>query len=392
MKKINKFLTVFAACALSFACAGCSENQKYGIITNIPAENLKITSARYDITEILESQNGVTEFAPVTNTQAYKAKSQDFFSMNTPATLVATADYSNPETDENFQKFKQEVKEVLDSVENSLSVSVSTSSISKFNAAQAGEVVEIDKTAFEVLSAAYDAYTLTQGYYNPAVYYSVQAYGFDGRPEYPKDISELPSKAQTEKFTELANSFSEIEIYEGNDGYFAKKPLKTVEIDGETCSLKIDLGGIGKGYATDIVNGLFDKYGFEYGSFNFGTSSYACKKFYKGGGYILSFVDPRSNYFAGKFMQLAVEDVCVSTSGDYEQCYIIDGMRYCHVIDPFTGSPVQTGIMTSVVVGGSAMEADALTTAIMAMGREKAAQFIKENLSDRQVLFTIEEC
>lgn len=390
MKKY-RLLTVFAVCTAIFACACCAAKEQYGIITNIPSENVKITADNYSIIEVLESDIGVTEFAPVSSTQSYKAKSEDYFSMNTPASLVVSADYSNPQIAEKFELFKNETGKILTEIENSLSVSVSTSSISKFNAAQAGEVVEIDKTAYEVLSAAYDIYKLTDGYYNPAVYYSVQAYGFDGRPEYPKDVSELPSKAQTEKFTELANSFSEIEIYRENDGYFAKKPLKTVEIDGELCSLKIDLGGIGKGYAADIINGLFDFYGYEYGSFNFGTSSYACKKFYKGGGYVLSFVDPRSKYNSGKFMQVAVEDVCVSTSGDYEQCYLIDGVRYCHVIDPFTGSPVQTGIMTAAIIGGSAMEADALTTAIMAMGREKAVNFIRENLSDRQVLFTVEE-
>jgi thiamine biosynthesis lipoprotein len=80
--------------------------------------------------------------------------------------------------------------------------------------------------------------------------------------------------------------------------------------------------------------------------------------------------------------------VCISTSGDYEQYYIIDDVRYCHIIDPTTGKPVQTGIMTATIIGGSAAEDDALTTAIMTMGKDKAIEFINTKLSDRYVAFT----
>ena len=65
-------------------------------------------------------------------------------------------------------------------------------------------------------------------------------------------------------------------------------------------------------------------------------------------------------------------------------------MRYCHVIDPTTGKPVNKGIMSVTIIGGSAGSADALTTAVMAMGREKALQFIESKLTDRKVVFLCE--
>jgi thiamine biosynthesis lipoprotein len=146
------------------------------------------------------------------------------------------------------------------------------------------------------------------------------------------------------------------------------------------------LGGIGKGYCADVVNEMFDEYGFEYGVFNFGYSSMSIKKSYESsdGNWSLSIDDPRVNY--GTYLKLSVSSVCLSTSGDNEKYYEIDGTRYCHIIDSTTGSPIQTGIASVTIIGGSAAEDDALTTALSAMGLEKAVVFINEKLTDRKVI------
>ncbi|MDE6667868.1 MAG: FAD:protein FMN transferase, partial [Clostridia bacterium] len=123
--------------------------------------------------------------------------------------------------------------------------------------------------------------------------------------------------------------------------------------------------------------------------FNFGSSSMLVKRHFKSGNFNLEFVSPRSITRDGYF-KTSVRDEKISTSGDNEQRYFIDGTRYCHIIDPTTGKPVQTGIMSATVIGGTAASADALTTAIMAMGKDKAISFIEENLTDRKVVFTVE--
>lgn len=198
----------------------------------------------------------------------------------------------------------------------------------------------------------------------------------------------LPSDQSCLKYAELAASFSEVQLLHENGKYYAVKPEKTVEVDGQTLFLKIDLGGIGKGWAVDKVNELFDEYGFECGYFNFGKSSIACKKHFKNGGYEMTLTHPRAN---GTYFEALLFDEVISTSGDYEQYFIQDGVRYCHIIDPTTGKPVQTGVMTATVMGGSAAENDALTTAIIAMGKEKATQFISQKLTDKRALFTCVE-
>lgn len=314
-----------------------------------------------------------------------------FFSMAADAAFILPKQIRE-EKEQDCYKLYGETRRLLNEIDSSLSVSNENSYITKFNSAAAGARVELNDTAYEVLTLAKSLYEKTGGYYNPAVYYNVQAYGFGGTADkLPSDASELPSDEDIEKFNLLSASFSELGLEESNGKYYAVKPDETVEIEGVTYSMKLDLGGLGKGYAVDKVNVLMDKYGINYGYFSFGESSIAFKKWNgeETDFYTLGLSTPR--YEAGKsrqYLHTKVKDACISTSGDNVQYYEIDGVRYCHVIDPTTGKPVQTGVMSATVIGGSAAEADALTTAIMAMGRGKAVEFIKNELSDRKVTFT----
>lgn len=319
-------------------------------------------------------------------TADYSTKSKTFFSMDTSATLVITQKKSDSAFEENFTSLCAGVENKLTDIENSISAHKEVSYIYAFNQAQAGATVEIDKTAYALLSMAMDIYEKTDGYYNPAVYYSVYDYGFYG--QYGSMTEEdLPTDETVAAYVSLSSHFGEIELTENDGRYYAKKPAYTAEINGKTLSLKIDLGGIGKGYAVDVINSILEEYGYGYGFFNFGSSSIAIKKHYESVDYSLNFLAPRSKT-GGSYLVTKIKDSCVSTSGDYEAYYELDGVRYCHIINPKTGKPVQTGIMTVTVIGGSAAEDDAYTTAVMSMGKEGAVRFIKDSLSDREVVFT----
>ncbi len=200
--------------------------------------------------------------------------------------------------------------------------------------------------------------------------------------------SVLPSEETLLKYCELAERFGDLELLNEGGKYYAVKPEKTVEVDGQTLSMKIDLGGIGKGWAVDKVNELFDKYGFDCGYFNFGKSSTSCRKHCKNGGYEMQLTHPRADK---TYIKMLLFDEVISTSGDYEQYYFKDGVRYCHIIDPFTCKPVQTGVMTATVMGGSAAENDAYTTALIAMGADTAQKYIAEKLNGKRALFTYTE-
>ena len=384
MKKIVAGL--LCAAVGVFALSGCTNLKDYYIYTNIPSSEFTVLAKNYHIEKVIPADNGFSD-GKAENTQGFTSLSKVFKdTMNTDAVLTVAADFSNAATVDKFEEFSKKVKQTLEDIEKkSLSVTNENSCAYKFNSAEAGETVEVDKTFYEVLSLAVNMYEFTQGYYNPAVYYSVCAYGFDKKEQPQK----LPQDGDIEKYVELSEAFKDIEFTQSGGGYFVKKPAKTVEIDGKNYFLKVDLGGIGKGYATDIVNGMFSEYGFEYGLFNFGSSSIALKKHYKKGDYTLELIEPRRN--SAHYISFPMHDICVSSSGDYENYYTVNGVRYCHIIDPTTGKPVQTGIMTATVAGGSAAENDAITTAIMAMGKDKAISFIEEKLTDRYAVFTYDK-
>lgn len=313
--------------------------------------------------------------------------------------ILRIADADNFADEGNYEKFKElwnDIRQMLIEVNSAVSATLPTSCVSAFNAADAGEKVRINKTAYDIISLAQSVYEATDGYFNPAVYHSLQLYGFDSGVV--KKPSALPDAASVAAFKTLADSFADLSLIEEDGNYYALKPSATVTVGGREYSLALDLGGIGKGWCADRADELIEAYGFEYGLFYFGSSTMALNKYYSAAEaedfYNIILRDPRGNatdYATDYYAKLHVKDSSLSSSGDYMLYYEYGGVRYCHIIDPKTGSPIQTGIATVTIIGGSAAEDDALTTALSAMGRQKAEEYIAQNLSDRQVVMLVIE-
>ncbi len=379
---IKKVFTAFAAALAAgliftsaVAAAPYSEE-------NTPAEGTEQTEEAQSSSQV----NSYTRTYPV------------IFGTDAYLRLYLPKDTSEEEVDEANKKanaLHEEIKALLTSLDSSMNIANENSYISQFNSAEAGSEIEIDYHTYQVLSIAIKMFEETDGYYNPGVYYSVDLYGFGVRADYnerrPYDRDdpsvELPDNEYVTAFQQLGESFAEVSAYQRDGKYYVYKPEKTVTVEGHTYSLAMDLGGIGKGYAIDLVDGLIDEAGFEYGYFNFGSSSQAInespsKDSY--GMFELSFQNPRKFLGAG-YLTTRTANVSISTSGDYILSYTIDGTRYSHIINPKTGSPIRTGIATATVLDGrdgegiySAAEADARTTALCAMGVEKATEYMNE--------------
>lgn len=390
---------LFSACAVVFACAalfsGCTKTEppetEYEIYTNLPAGSYELLLDNFKVAGTVAGEASVTDGSGAAESpDAYKSMGKTFYYiMTADATIVIADDFTDAASAEaRCEQFINSVGDKLAEINSSLSIGEEHSAVSLFNSAAAGDVIEVDKTAYDVFTLAEQMYGFTDGYYNPAVYYSVEAYGFNTNGSVPETAADLPSDAAIEKFRQLSSHFGDIQIFEEEGKFYVKKPAATVEIDGVTYSMKIDLGGIGKGYTVDVVNAMLDESGFKYGYFDFGSSSIVCKSHFKFGAYELEFRNPRAEFFGQQFLKTKIKNECISTSADDVKYYVLDGVRYCHVIDPTTGKPVNKGIMSATVIGGTAAEGDALTTALMAMGKDKALTFIENKLKDRKVVFT----
>ena len=83
---------------------------------------------------------------------------------------------------------------------------------------------------------------------------------------------------------------------------------------------------------------------------------------------------------------MELKNKSASTSGNYEQFFFKNGRRYCHIINPKTGYPIDTEINSVTVIANQGLDADALSTAIFVLGKQKADEILKK-FPETQVKF-----
>jgi len=141
-------------------------------------------------------------------------------------------------------------------------------------------------------------------------------------------------------------------------------------------NMKVDLGGIAKGYAADRAIQIYKQ-------------NNVCGAFINLGGNVMVFGEKpdNSNWSVGvqePFKNrgeiigvINVKNESVVTSGNYVRYFKDKGIRYHHIIDPRTGYPAESNLMSVTVISPNSMECDALSTAAFVLGDEEGMQFIK---------------
>lgn len=126
----------------------------------------------------------------------------------------------------------------------------------------------------------------------------------------------------------------------------------------------VDLGGIAKGYAGDAAIDIYKKHGIESALANIGGNVVVLGTQPDGRPWRVGIQDPRGS---GSEVIGVVEttDSAVVTSGDYQRYLIADGQRYCHIIDPQTGYPVDNDLMSVTILAPSSTDADGLAKAFV---------------------------
>ncbi len=156
---------------------------------------------------------------------------------------------------------------------------------------------------------------------------------------------------------------------------------RKVELDDDAgtvrlplAGMKLGLGGIAKGYALDLAARRLRAAGIRNFLLSAGGQVMAGGD-KQGRAWRVGIRDPRGA-IDDFFGLLEVRDLSVSTSGDYERFFVIDGLRYHHIIDPRTGAPAR-GLRCATVMTADGTLADALSTAVMVLGRERGLAVIE---------------
>lgn len=286
----------------------------------------------------------------------------DFIAMNTEIELS----FSGGRTASAYKQAKLRIEEI----ESNLSVNIDTSYISKINAAEAGKEVSVSAEVFALLKKADELYDLSGGAYNPYIYPLVKLWGFgDGF----SNTGSVPSEQDIAAAKVLCVSDS----FEFNENNFTV----TKKISGAM----LDLGGIAKGYTADEVKKIAEQNGVKKAIINIGRNLQLI-----GGSYKIGISHPRE---IGKLYGIVtLSNTSAATSGDYERYFMVDGVRYHHIIDSVSGYPAQNGdddLFSASVFCGDSTVADALSTAFLVKGFDKAQIFydaIKEKYDNLSVL------
>ena len=138
--------------------------------------------------------------------------------------------------------------------------------------------------------------------------------------------------------------------------------------------MRIGFGAIGKGYAADRVKTLLLELGVENGLVNAGGDLIGWGRKADGSAWRIGVADPfEEQNILGT---IDATNMAIVTSGNYERFVEIDGKRYCHIIDPKTGWPVEH-LASVTIVCADAEVADALATTVFVLGKEDGLKLIE---------------
>lgn len=155
---------------------------------------------------------------------------------------------------------------------------------------------------------------------------------------------------------------------------------RLLEIDVESCCVflrkkgqAIDLGGIAKGYAGDLIKKKLIEAGVSSGILNFGGTILTIGKKSNESSWRVGIQNPMAK--RGQSVgTIDLNDSALVTSAVNERFFIKDGLTYHHLLDPLTLKPSQSGVLSVTAAGTCAMDLDALTTALFVLGVDKGTQ------------------
>ncbi len=256
--------------------------------------------------------------------------------------------------------------------------------LARFNAEGAGAVT-LSSELYDLLSRAMDAQTETKNTFNPLLAPLMDLWGFGASQDEWNDAeyaSEAEPPSAPENIPESAAIDALLPLTTPENLLFGADGVTVTKRDG----VAADLGGSAKGYATDRVLAIWRAQGVSSGLMSLGGNVAVLGRRPDGEPWRVGVRDPLNAQ--GLLGVLSVSDVCVVTSGDYERSVERGGASFGHILDPRTGTPAQSGLLSVTVMCENAERADILSTALFVMGLNDAVEFWCENQDFEMILIT----
>jgi len=259
----------------------------------------------------------------------------------------------------NGQAAIDEVTEKINYLDRLLTFNAPEGDVYKLNENAAIKNVELNPETVTVIKKAQQVSELSNGAFDLTIGPVVKSWGIGTNQE------RIPPKEELQKLLPLVN-------------------YKDIYIDDSSAGLKkagqmIDLGGIAKGYAGDVAMEIYKKYGIKSAFINIGGNVVTLGNKPDGSPWAVGIRNPRpegdqSGQIVGT---VKVTDKAVVTAGDEQRYFEREGQRYHHILDPHTGYPAKSNLISVSLVADSSLDADALATAVFILGLEKGTQLLQ---------------
>ena len=252
----------------------------------------------------------------------------------------------------------------IDEIEQMASSTISTSDISQINDAAGENYVEVHPEILKMIKTAVKYSELSDGAFDITVNPLIKLWGIGTEDERIPSDSEIESALPSVGYNNISINEQDSSI----------KLMKK--------GMSIDLGGIAKGFAADEVVKILKDYGIKSAIISLGGSTiYTIGNKTNGGLWSVAVKNPRNTEDEPYLGVIKMPEKALSTSGDYERYFIKDGKRYCHILNPFTGYPADSGVMSDTIaidgdVADCNMLADICTKIVFVNGIEKGFKII----------------
>lgn len=295
---------------------------------------------------------------PFASCRANERQEKTFFLMDT---LISVTLYAS---EKEAAPIFGECERLLTEYENLWSRTKPESDIGRFNAA--GNSIELDPRTASLIAQAVQVSQKTNGAFDITVAPLVNLW------QASEEQGILPTDSQMQNALALV----------GAQGI----TLSGNVLQKSNPNVQIDLGGIGKGAAISALIDYLEDSGVRGGLVSFGSNVAVFGEKPDGKPYRIALRNPKSESgYAGALTMQKGE--VLSVSGDYERYYTIDGAQYHHILDPETGYPAASGLCSVAVICSDGALADALSTALFVMGKEKSLAFYESKIYNFEAIF-----
>ena len=260
----------------------------------------------------------------------------------------------------NREDFQAPVDSLLTDFDRSLSIYQPSSLISRFNRNEPGTLADDKFTT--IFNKSYEVFKNTNGAFDITVGPVVNALGFGNTDTLQVDSTMIDSLLQ----------------YVGME----KVSLKDGVLMKQNSNILLDVNAIAQGYSVDLVAKFLEQRNIRNYMVEIGGEVRARGKNEMNQVWRIGIDKPiEGNIIPGADLQaiLRLNNRSLATSGNYRKYYEKNGIKFVHTINPKTGYPVVSNLLSATVVASDCTTADAYATALMVFGVERSISFLKEN-------------